>query len=122
MLWCLGQRRPEPMRCPWCAHLDDRVVDSRSAEGGKAIRRRRECLRCHRRFTTYERLEPVGLMVIKRDGSKEAFDRSKVEAGVRKAIKNRPVSDEQVVDLAATVEEKLRRRGPVVTSQEVGLE
>jgi transcriptional repressor NrdR len=110
------------MRCPWCSHSDDRVVDSRSAEGDKAIRRRRECLRCHRRFTTYERLEPVGLMVIKRDGSKEAFDRSKVEAGVRKAIKNRPVSEEQVVGLAATVEEKLRRRGPLVTSQEVGLE
>jgi transcriptional repressor NrdR len=110
------------MRCPWCSHTQDKVVDSRSAEGGQAIRRRRECLRCGRRFTTYERLEAVGVMVIKRDGAKEPFDRAKVEAGVRKAIKNRPVSPEQVAALAVAVEEKLRRRGPMVTSQEVGLE
>ena len=110
------------MRCPWCTHTDDRVVDSRSADGGSSIRRRRECLACGRRFTTYERLEEVGLVVVKRDGHKEPFDRSKVIAGIAKAIKNRPVSPEQVEKLAATVEEKLRRKGPVVTSQEVGLE
>ena len=110
------------MRCPWCSHRDDKVVDSRAAEGGAAIRRRRECLRCGRRFTTYERLEPAGLVVVKRDGSKEPFDRTKVIQGVGRAIKNRPVTDEQVAALAAAVEDKLRRRGPVVTSQEVGLE
>ena len=110
------------MRCPWCSHRDDKVVDSRAAEGGAAIRRRRECLRCGRRFTTYERLEPAGVVVVKRDGSKEPFDRAKVAQGVRKAIKNRPVTDEQVAALAVAVEDKLRRRGPVVTSQEVGLE
>jgi len=110
------------MRCPWCAHPDDRVVDSRAAEGGSSIRRRRECLHCHRRFTTYERAEETSLLVAKRDGSKEPFDRAKVAAGVAKAIKNRPVTEEQVQQLAAKVEEKLRRKGPVVTTQEIGLE
>jgi transcriptional repressor NrdR len=110
------------MRCPWCAHPDDRVVDSRAAEGGSSIRRRRECLHCHRRFTTYERAEETSLLVAKRDGTKEPFDRAKVVAGVAKAIKNRPVSEEQVQQLAAKVEEKLRRKGPVVTTQEIGLE
>jgi transcriptional repressor NrdR len=110
------------MRCPWCAHPEDRVVDSRAAEAGVAIRRRRECLKCHRRFTTYERAEETSLLVAKRDGGKEAFDRAKVVSGVTKAIKNRPVTEEQVQQLAAKVEEKLRRKGPVVTTQEIGLE
>lgn len=110
------------MRCPWCDHPADRVVDSRPAEKGAAIRRRRECLRCGRRFTTFERVEEVGLVVIKRDGSKEPFLREKVAAGVRKAIVNRPVTEEQVAALADEVEEALRRVGPEVTSQQVGLE
>ena len=110
------------MRCPWCGHPDDKVVDSRSAEGGASVRRRRECLRCGRRFTTFERLEEVSLSVVKRDGSKEPFDRSKVVTGVMKAIKNRPVSEKQVSQLVDRVEEKLRRKAPVVTTQEVGVE
>lgn len=110
------------MRCPWCGHPEDKVVDSRSAEGGQSVRRRRECLRCGRRFTTFERVEEVSLTVVKRDGSKEPFDRSKVAAGVMKAIKNRPVTDKQVEQLVERVEEKLRRKAPVVTTQEVGLE
>lgn len=110
------------MRCPWCAKSGDKVVDSRSAEGGEAVRRRRECLSCGRRFTTYERAEEAGLFVAKRGGGKEPFDRAKVVAGVEKAVKNRPVTDEQVAQLAAKVEEKLRRKGPVVTTQEVGIE
>jgi transcriptional repressor NrdR len=110
------------MRCPWCGHAEDKVVDSRSAEDAGAIRRRRECLACGRRFTTFERIEEVGLTVVKRDGSKEPFDRGKVAAGVLKATKNRPVTEEQVGRLAERVEEKLRRKGPVVTSQEVGME
>jgi transcriptional repressor NrdR len=110
------------MRCPWCSHRDDRVVDSRAADGGAAIRRRRECLECGRRFTTYERLEEIGLVVAKRDGHREPFDHAKVVAGVMKAIKNRPVTPEQVERLAETVEGKLRAAGPLVTSQEVGLE
>jgi transcriptional repressor NrdR len=110
------------MRCPWCSRSGDKVVDSRSAEGGEAVRRRRECLSCGRRFTTYERAEEAGLFVAKRDGVKEPFDRAKVVAGIEKAVKNRPVTDEQVAQLAAKVEEKLRRKGPVVTTQEVGIE
>jgi len=110
------------MRCPWCSQAGDKVVDSRSAEDGEAVRRRRECLSCGRRFTTYERAEEAGLLVAKRDGAKEPFDRAKVVSGVEKAVKNRPVTDEQVAQLAAKVEAKLRRKGPVVTTQEVGIE
>jgi transcriptional repressor NrdR len=110
------------MRCRWCGHPEDKVVDSRSAEGGLAIRRRRECLRCGRRSTTFERVEPATLTVIKREGAKEPFDRQKVIAGIAKAIKNRPVSEGQVMKVVERVEEKLRRRGPVATTQEVGLE
>jgi transcriptional repressor NrdR len=110
------------MRCRWCGSPDTSVVDSRPSEEGTAIRRRRECDSCGRRFTTFERAEPVSLIVIKRDGAKEIYDRNKVISGVRKAIKNRPVSEEQAVRLAEAVEEKLRSRGPEVTSQEVGLE
>ena len=110
------------MRCPWCGNPDDKVVDSRTAEGGVAVRRRRECLRCSRRFTTFERVVEVGVSVVKRDGAKEPFDRRKIVAGVAKAIKNRPVTPEQVEALAARTEERLRRKGPLVTTQEVGLE
>jgi transcriptional repressor NrdR len=110
------------MRCPWCGHSDDKVIDSRSAEGGIAVRRRRECMKCSRRFTTFERVEPIGLSIVKRDGTKEPFERAKLIAGVRKAIKNRPVTEEQVARLADGVEERLRRKGAIVTTQEVGIE
>jgi transcriptional repressor NrdR len=110
------------MRCPWCSHPDDKVVDSRPAADGSTIRRRRQCLRCGKRFTTFERVEDAGLLVVKRGGDKEPFDRAKVVAGLLKAVKNRPVSEGQVDQLVDRVEERLRRRGPVVTSQEVGLE
>ena len=110
------------MRCRWCGSSDTKVVDSRPSEEGAAIRRRRECDTCGRRFTTFERAEPISLTVIKRDGAKEVYDRAKVVSGVRKAIKNRPVSEDQAAHLAEAVEEKLRSRGPEVTSQEVGLE
>lgn len=110
------------MRCPWCGHRENKVVDSRPAEQGAAIRRRRECLSCGRRFTTFERMEDVGLVVMKRDGSRESYFREKVVAGIRKAIVNRPVTEEQVAQVADRVEERLRRRGPQVTSQQVGLE
>src|SRR5919202_511104 len=110
------------MRCPWSGSGDDKVIDSRTAEGGAAIRRRRQCLACGRRFTTFERIEAAGLVVVKRDGSKEPFDRAKVVAGITKATKNRPVTAERIAALAQRVEEKLRAKGPVVTTQEVGLE
>ena len=90
--------------------------------GGAAIRRRRECLYCERRLTTFERVEELGLLVVKRDGSKEPFDRAKVDRRRRKAIKNRPVTESRSQRLADRVEEHLRRKGPVVTTQQVGLE
>jgi transcriptional repressor NrdR len=110
------------MRCPWCGADDDRVVDSRPAEGGSAIRRRRACAACGRRFSTYERVERAGLMVRKRDGTVEPFARDKVVAGIAKATKNRPVTAMDVEDLVDRVEERLLRRGPEVTSQQVGIE
>jgi transcriptional repressor NrdR len=110
------------MRCPWCSADDDRVVDSRPADGGSSIRRRRQCGVCGRRFSTYERIEDVGLVVRKRDDSRDPFRREKVAAGVLKAIKNRPVSELQVEELVDRVEERLRRKGPEVTSQQVGIE
>lgn len=110
------------MRCPWCDVDDDRVVDSRPADGGGAIRRRRECVACGRRFTTFERVEGVGLMVVKRDGSKELFDREKLGSGIRKALAGRPVAAPQVDAMVDRIERRLRRKGPDVTSRQVGAE
>ena len=109
------------MQCPWCRGLDDKVVDSRLAEEGAAIRRRRECLSCGRRFTTYERLEEAPLWVAKRSGQREPFDRSKLIAGMRAATKNRPVSDATLEELAQQVEDSLRGEGAEVSSQQVGV-
>ncbi|MGI8983432.1 MAG: transcriptional regulator NrdR [Acidimicrobiales bacterium] len=108
------------MRCPACASLDDKVVDSRQADDGLAIRRRRECLGCGRRFTTFERVDEVGLTVLKRSGSKELFKRAKIVAGLRAAAKNRPVSPEQLESLAGDVEEALRLEGSEASSARVG--
>jgi transcriptional repressor NrdR len=110
----------EGMRCPGCASLDDKVVDSRLADEGVAIRRRRECLGCGRRFTTFERIDEVGLTVLKRSGQREPFRRGKVVAGVAAAAKNRPLGVEQLESLAADVEESLRLEGSEVTSARVG--
>jgi len=109
------------VRCPACSALDDKVVDSRLAEDGAAIRRRRECLACGRRFTTYERLEELPLTVVKRSGQRQPFDRGKVVSGLRAAAKNRPLSDDQLEAIAAEVEEAMRLEGPDVSSQQVGL-
>ncbi len=109
------------VRCPWCLSLDDKVVDSRLGEDGAAIRRRRECLSCNRRFTTYERLEEAPLWVVKRAGEREPFDRAKVVAGVRAATKNRPVGEDELDDIAQQVEESLRGQGAEVTSQLIGV-
>jgi transcriptional repressor NrdR len=110
------------MRCPWCDADDDRVVDSRPADGGGATRRRRECVSCGRRFTTYERIEEIGLTVTKRDGLREPFERDKVEAGIRKALTGRPITNEQVDRMVDRIELRLRRKGPDVTSRQVGAE
>ena len=110
------------MRCPWCDHAEDRVVDSRPAEGGAAIRRRRECTSCGRRYTTFERIDDVGLIVVKRDGSREPYDRDKVLSGLRKALANRPVAEEDIAALTDRVGARLRHAGPEVASRDVGRE
>lgn len=109
------------MRCPACASLDDKVVDSRLAEDGAAIRRRRECLSCGRRFTTFERLDDVILQVIKRSGHRQPWNRSKIVAGLHAAAKNRPLGEARLADLALQVEDQLRLGGPEITSQQIGL-
>ena len=111
------------MHCPVCRHDDTKVIDSRSAEDGSAIRRRRACPECTYRFTTYERLENVPLMVAKRSGGREPFDRAKVVFGVRSACKGRPVNDEQIDALAEMVEDDMRLAqvaGTEITSSTVG--
>jgi transcriptional repressor NrdR len=110
------------MRCPWCSADDDKVVDSRPSDAGDAIRRRRECLACGRRFTTYERVEDVGLVVRKRDGTTEPFDRDKLEAGIRKALSSRPVTNIAIDQMVGRIETRLRKKGPEVASQQIGLE
>ena len=95
------------MRCPYCSQDEAKVVDSRSSKDGEAIRRRRECLNCGRRYTTYERIEEVAQMVIKKDGRREVFDRWKLKAGILKAVEKRPVSLEQVEMLIDEVEKSL---------------
>ena len=108
------------MRCPWCDADEDRVIDSRPADGGEAIRRRRECAACTRRYTTFERIEDVGLVVVKRDGSKDPFSREKLAAGIRNALADRPVMPTEVEDMVERIQARLRRRGPEVSSQVVG--
>src|SRR5688572_8724892 len=109
------------MRCPYCSAMEDKVVDSRLAESGGAIRRRRECLECGRRYTTYERAEEVPLIVVKRNGDEEPFDRTKITDGVRRSIKNRPVTEAELEALAEDVEESVRDMGiRPVPSGEIG--
>ena len=110
----------EGMRCPSCHELDDKVVDSRLTDEGGAIRRRRECLACGRRYTTYERFDDVPLLVVKRSGQKEAFDRAKVVAGISRAAVNRPVDAATIEAVAAEVEEGLRAIGAEVGADQVG--
>jgi transcriptional repressor NrdR len=109
------------VRCPSCSTYEDKVVDSRLAEDGEAIRRRRECLACGRRYTTYERLEETPAVVIKRSGHREPFDRAKILDGLRAAAKNRPVTPEALDELVAQIEEEVRIEGPEVTSERIGL-
>ena len=92
------------MKCPFCGHLHDKVVDSRESKEGDAIRRRRQCLGCQRRFTSYERIDEIPYMVIKKDGRRERFDRQKVLAGVLKACEKRPVSMVQLEAIADKAE------------------
>ena len=98
------------MKCPYCAHLGDKVVDSRESREGEVIRRRRECLSCRRRFTSYERIDEIPYMVVKKDGSRERFERQKLIAGLLKACEKRPVSVAALEAVADRVESTLQER------------
>ena len=99
------------MRCPFCKGADSKVLDSRESMEGAVIRRRRECLECRKRFTTYERVEELAPLVVKKDGRREPFDREKLLAGLHKAVEKRPVSMDQLEALVAEVEVRLQERG-----------
>jgi transcriptional repressor NrdR len=109
------------VRCPYCQEVDDKVVDSRETADGVAIRRRRECIGCGRRFTTYERIDPLPLTVTKRSGVKEPFDRAKLARGIAQAVGGRPIPEGAVDEMAEALEEQLRELGPEVPSEAVGL-
>ena len=98
------------MKCPYCAHLGDKVVDSRESREGEVIRRRRECLGCGKRFTSYERIDEIPYMVVKKDGSRERFERQKLIAGLLKACEKRPVSVAALEGIADRVESTLQDR------------
>ena len=106
------------MECPYCHHLETKVTDSRDT-GTYTIRRRRECLKCNKRFTTYEYIELTPLYVKKKDGRLEKFDRNKIKNGIIKALEKRPVTHEQIERMVTTIEEKIRRNGnqEIETSQ-----
>jgi transcriptional repressor NrdR len=109
------------LRCPFCQHIDDRVIDSRLSKEGNMIRRRRECSNCRRRFTTYERVEETLPLVIKKDGRREAFDRGKILAGLHKACEKRPISVEVLEKLVERVEKRLEEAGErEMHSREIG--
>jgi transcriptional repressor NrdR len=109
------------MKCPFCGHLGDKVVDSRESKEGEVIRRRRECLECARRFTSYERIDEIPYMVVKKDGSRERFDRQKLIGGLLKACEKRPVSVSALEHVADRVESALQDRlEKEITTEEIG--
>lgn len=109
------------MLCPFCQHTDSRVLESRSAEGGQSIRRRRECLSCQRRFTTYERIEFIPITILKRDGSQESFDRSKILRGMVRACEKTGVTQETLETMIDEIESQFQlRENHNVTSAEIG--
>ena len=95
------------MRCPKCGNQDDKVIDSRASREGATIRRRRQCLQCHHRFTTYEEIENEGLMVVKRDGRREEFSREKLLSGLKKACQKRPISPKVIENLVETIMDEM---------------
>ena len=109
------------MKCPYCGYLESKVVDSRPADEGASIRRRRECLSCHKRFTTYETVESLPLMVVKKDGSRQSFDRNKVMGGLIRACHKRPVSVQDITKLVDEVENEIfSREEKEISSQVIG--
>ncbi len=107
------------MKCPFCGYPETSVVDSRESSDGFVVRRRRECPKCGKRFTTYERIE-TNIVVIKKDGRRESFDREKLKTGILKACEKRPVSLEDVDKMVTEIEATLRSKGPEVSSKEIG--
>ena len=109
------------MRCPFCSHPESKVIDSRPAEEGASIRRRRECLACHKRFTTYETMECLPLVVVKKAGSRQSFDRNKVMAGLIRACEKRPVPysvlENMVMEIEQVLQNKMERE---ISSSEIG--
>lgn len=101
------------MKCPSCGNIEDKVIDSRLRKNNTVIRRRRECLKCHRRFTTYERIEETQLYVIKKDGRREPFDRNKIVAGMKKACEKRPISIERIEAFVDRLEAEFSESGEV---------
>jgi transcriptional repressor NrdR len=98
------------MNCPYCGFKEDKVVDSRATAEDSAIRRRRECLKCGQRYTTYEYIEDVSLMVIKRDGRRQGFDRKKILSGIMKACEKRPISVDKMEDMVTSIERAIQKR------------
>jgi transcriptional repressor NrdR len=110
------------MKCPYCSYPDTKVVDSRSADGGSVIRRRRECKSCGRRFTTFERFEQMPAVVIKRSGDKEPYRKEKILVGLKKAFEKRPVTSQQIEEIADRIEAELRSEGKTeVKSSLIGM-
>jgi transcriptional repressor NrdR len=109
------------VKCPYCGHLGDKVVDSRESKEGDAIRRRRECLECARRFTSYERIDEIPYMVVKKDGRRERFDRQKLVGGLLKACEKRPVRVSALESVADRIETALQERPErEITTEEIG--
>jgi transcriptional repressor NrdR len=109
------------MKCPYCAKIDNKVIDSRLSKDGRSIRRRRECLGCERRFTTYEKLEDVLPMVVKKDGRRETFNREKIISGIRKACQKRPISMTKIEEFTDVLESHFQELGTKeIESSEVG--
>jgi len=109
------------MKCPYCSHLKDRVVDSREIKSGESIRRRRECESCRRRFTSYERIETIPYFVVKRDGIREPFDRDKILAGLLRACEKRPIPINKLEAVAEEVEQLLSAREErEISTEEIG--
>lgn len=111
------------MKCPFCDEVEDKVVDSRMAKEGELIRRRRECLGCKRRFTTYERVDEILPVVVKKDGRREAFDRAKILSGLKKACEKRPISTATIEAVADQIEKRIQEMGETeIESRIVGEE
>jgi len=109
------------MVCPFCSNQETKVIDSRESTDGKVIRRRRECLKCSRRFSTYEQLELLNFSVVKKDGRKEEYKRDKLEMGLKKALEKRPVKDKDIEDMMDEIEYKLHLKGNCeISSKEIG--